>query len=111
MVRTKREGLYYTQTDVLTVDKNPMRRSSHMVQRLATPHTTGTRRSDHGLVGIPWGGPNEHAPRESVTGIPSFFQYHPVRFVDFKEQACIRKQAAQWLAECTTNARKQFYMD
>ncbi len=31
--------------------------------------------------------------------------------MDFKEQACIRKQAAQRSAERTTKARKQFYMD
>jgi hypothetical protein len=31
--------------------------------------------------------------------------------VDLKEQARIRKQAAQRLVECTTNALKQFYMD
>jgi hypothetical protein len=46
MVLTRREGLYYMHTDVLTVDKNPVHRSSHTVQRLTTPHTTGTRQSD-----------------------------------------------------------------
>jgi hypothetical protein len=47
VVLTKREGSYYTHTDILTVDKNPVRHSSHKVQCLATPHTKGTRRSDH----------------------------------------------------------------
>jgi hypothetical protein len=32
---------------------------------------------------------------QNVTGIPFTFEYHPFRFVNFKEQAHIRKQAAQ----------------
>ncbi len=126
MVLTKREGLYYTHTDVLTVDKNLVRRSSHTVQRLATPHTTGTRWSDPKFrpvskaahteselwmvwLGFPGEDQMDMLPG-NVTSIPSTFQFHPFRFVDFKEQACICicKQAVQRLAEHTTNARKQF---
>jgi hypothetical protein len=32
---------------------------------------------------------------QNVTGLSATFEYHPFRFVDFKEQARIRKQAAQ----------------
>jgi hypothetical protein len=39
------------------------------------------------------------------------FEYHPFRFIDFKEQARIRKQAAQQSAVRTTEHRKRFYMD
>jgi hypothetical protein len=47
----------------------------------------------------------------NVTGIPSVFEYHPFRFIDFKEQARIRKQAAQRSAVCTNERRKRFNMD
>ena len=30
----------------------------------------------------------------NTTGLPSVFEYHPFRFIDFKEQARIRKQVA-----------------
>ena len=47
----------------------------------------------------------------NVTGIPSEFHYHPFRFIDFKEQARIRKQAAQCTAVCTCDAGRRYYMD
>jgi hypothetical protein len=47
----------------------------------------------------------------NVTGIPSEFHYHPFRFIDFKEQARVRKQTAQRSAVRTTEAGKRFYMD
>jgi len=48
---------------------------------------------------------------QNVTGLPSTFEYHPFRFVDFKEQAHIRKQAAQRSAVRTTERGRRFYMD
>jgi hypothetical protein len=47
----------------------------------------------------------------NVTGIPSEFHYHPFRFIDFKEQARIQKQAAQRTAVCTGDAGRRYYMD
>jgi hypothetical protein len=47
----------------------------------------------------------------NVTGTPLVFEYHPFQFVDFKEQARIRKQSAHQSAERTTDTRKCFYMD
>ncbi len=47
----------------------------------------------------------------NVTGIPSEFQYHPFRFIDFKQQARIREQAAQRTAVRTLEAGKRYYMD
>jgi hypothetical protein len=47
----------------------------------------------------------------NVTKIPSVFEYHPFRFLDFKEQARIKKQVAQHTAERTTAVRKHFYTD
>jgi hypothetical protein len=47
----------------------------------------------------------------NAIGIPSVFEYHTFCFLDFKEQACIWKQAAQRSAECTTDTKKCYYMD
>jgi hypothetical protein len=41
----------------------------------------------------------------------SVFEYHPFCLLNFKQQACIRKQAAQCSAERTTDAKKRYYMD
>ena len=40
---------------------------------------------------------------QNVTGLLSTFEYHPFRSIDFKEQAYIRKQAAQRVAERITS--------
>jgi hypothetical protein len=48
---------------------------------------------------------------QNVTGLPSTFEFHPFRFVNFKEQAHICKQAAQRSAVRTQERRRQFYMD
>jgi hypothetical protein len=47
----------------------------------------------------------------NVTGIPLEFHYHPFRFIDFKEQARIRKQAAQRTAVRTGDVGRRYYMD
>ncbi len=47
----------------------------------------------------------------NVTGIPSEFHYHPFRFIDFKQQARIWKQAAQRTAVRTLEAGRRYYMD
>ena len=39
----------------------------------------------------------------NVTGLPLVFEYHPFRFINFKEQARIWKQAAQRSAVRTTD--------
>jgi hypothetical protein len=48
---------------------------------------------------------------KNVTGLSPTFNYHPFWFVDFKEQARIRKQAAQRLAVRTPERCWHFYMD
>jgi hypothetical protein len=48
---------------------------------------------------------------ENVTGLPSVFEYHPFCFINFEEQARIRKQATQRSSVCTTDCRHGFYMD
>jgi hypothetical protein len=39
------------------------------------------------------------------------FEYHPSRYINFKEQAYIRKQAAQCTAERIPTCGAEFYMD
>jgi hypothetical protein len=47
----------------------------------------------------------------NVGGVPPGFHYHPFRFIDWKEEARIQKQAALRSAERTTESRRRFYMD
>ncbi len=42
MTLDKRDGLYYTHTDVFTVDKHPLYRGAPTARRLATPPTPRT---------------------------------------------------------------------
>jgi hypothetical protein len=46
-----------------------------------------------------------------VMGIPPGFQYHPFRFIDWKEEARVQKQAAGHAVEQTSEVGRQFYMD
>ena len=47
----------------------------------------------------------------NVTGLPLVFEYHPFCFIKFKEQARIRKQAAQRSAVRTMDRRRRLYVD
>ena len=46
-----------------------------------------------------------------VTGIPPGFQYHPFRFIDWKEEARVQRQAAGRAVERTLEVGRRFYMD
>ncbi len=48
---------------------------------------------------------------QHLVGTPSVFEYHPFWFVDFKDQAYIRKQAAQRTAERIPTFLAEFFMD
>ena len=48
---------------------------------------------------------------QNTTGLPTTLDYHPFRFIDFKEQARIRKQAAQCSAVQAHERQRRFYMD
>jgi hypothetical protein len=61
-----------------------------------------------------FGSPGEHqldVLPQHVVGTPSVFKYHPFWFIDFKEQAYIRKQAAQRKAERIPTCGAEFFMD
>ena len=123
-----RDGLYYCPTDVFTVDRSPVRRHTPpAVYRVAVPPAPNTARrpsrfaptskskqveSEVWLLRL--GSPGVHqldVLPGNVTGLPSVFEYHPFRFIDFKEQARTRKQAAQRSALRTTERKRRFYMD
>ena len=127
MTLAKRDGLYYTHSDVFKVDKHPLYRGAPTARWLATPSTPRT-----------WATHNKYAPVSkaahtevelrmvcldlpgedqldmlpgNVTGIPSEFYYHPFRFINFKEQSRIQKQAAQRTGVRSSEAGKRYYMD
>jgi len=123
----KRDGLYYCPTDVFTVDRDPVRPSLPRLRRVATPSpSSGPRRSKRYVpvtrdsltesevwmlrLGSPGEDQLDMLPG-NVGGIPPSFHYHPFRFVDWKEEARIQKQAALRTAERTTETRRRFYMD
>ena len=124
---TNQDGLYYTQTDVFAVDRDPLCRVALKAHRLATPPPPKTRATHHQYTPVSMAAHTEAelwmlrlgSPGEdqldmlpgNVTGIPSEFRYHPVRFIDFKEQARIRKQAAQRTAVHTGEVGRRYYMD
>jgi hypothetical protein len=47
----------------------------------------------------------------NAVGIPSKFEWHPFRFIDFKEQARIRKQPAGRDPNKVSKRGQRFYMD
>ena len=122
------DGLYYCPTDVLTVNWLPVRRNPTMAAyRLAVPPTPtldrrpsrfSPRSKSKQIESEVWllrlGSPGVHQLNVlpgNVTGVPSVFEYHPFRYIDFKEQARTRKQAAQRSALRTTDCKQRYYMD
>jgi len=107
----------YCPTDVFTVAKDPTLPGVPTINRIVTPFIPvppsdkcGKRyypvHRDHITESKTWmlrlGSPGEDQLDllpGNVTGIPPCFQYHPFRFIDWKEEARIQKQAAQRSAE------------
>ena len=61
-----------------------------------------------------FGSPSEHqldVLPSHVIGTPLVFEYHPFRSIDFKEQAYIRKLAAQHTVEQIPTCGAEFFMD
>ena len=94
-------GLYYCDTDIYTVDRDPVRVLCHRTTvRRPDPKyipTTKARQVESEVWALRFGSPGEHqldVLPNHVDGTPSRFEYHPFRHIDFKEQAYIRKQPA-----------------
>ncbi len=110
-----RDGLYYCNLDVNTVNDAPVhvqcqRAVANAPQRTKPPHrspskftpTTRAQQVKSEVFVLCFGSPGEHQlnvlPRH-VLGTPPVFEYHPFCSIDFKEQAYIRKQPAGKTAE------------
>ena len=123
----KRDGLYYCPTDAFTLGHNHHCPTIPTIKRIAAPITPTTPRRGRRYLPVSqdrmaesevWmqrlGCPGEDQLdllHGNVTGIPPSFQYHPFRFVDWKEEARIQKQAALRSAERTTTIKRRFYLD
>ena len=121
------DGLYYCDTDVYTVDRDPVRPTCARTNALPTdtlphPHrpapkfvpTTRARQVESEVWALCFGSTGEgqlDALPKHVDGTPPVFEYHPFRHIDFKEQAYIRKQPAQKTAERLPECSSEFYMD
>jgi hypothetical protein len=122
-----RHGLYYCSTDIYTVDHNPVhvcRLRATVVTPLpnALPHRPKTkfvpvsraRQLESEVWALRFGPPGENqldVLPQHVIGTPPVFEYHPFRSIDFKEQAYIRKQAAQCTAKQIPQCRVELFMD
>ena len=98
-----KDGLYYCNTDVFTVDRDPVRPRCHRsVAPARTPPpkyipTSKARQVESEVWLLRFGSPGEHQLTvlpSNVIGTSTSFEYHPFRLIDFKEQAYIWKQAA-----------------
>ena len=103
------DGLYYCLTDVFMVDCSPVHRpGTHRIVSQPLPSTTShpsrfsptskSKQVESEVWLLCLGSPGVHqldVLPGNVTGLPLVFEYHPFRFIDFKEQARIWKQAAQ----------------
>ena len=117
-------GLYYCTSDVFTLDADPIRNFCNCTVTTRAPGvrrtpskfspTSKARQVESELWMLQFGSPGKHQldvlPLH-VVGTPPIFEYHPFHYIDFKEQAYIRKQAAQWTAECIPTHGAEFYMD
>jgi len=125
---TCRNGLYYCTTEVYTVDHDPVHARCHQTT-VDTPTplaiapsrppskfapTSKARQVGSKVWALCFGSPGEQQldvlPRH-VIGTPPVFEYHPFRSIDFKEQAYIRKQAAQQMAEHIPHCGAELFMD
>jgi hypothetical protein len=76
--------------------------------------TTKARQVESELCSLQFGSPGEHQLNilpNHVNGTPPKFEYHPFRHIDFKEQAYIRKQPANKIAERIPGCGSKLFMD
>jgi hypothetical protein len=128
-----RDGLYYCPTDVFTIEHSPVCANTFQVPAVAMvlrvigerpqsirqqpsryKPTTKERQLESEVWLLRLGSPGvdqlDNLP-QLTTSLPPVFDYHPFCFIDFKEQARIRKQAAQRSSVRTTERQRRFYMD
>jgi hypothetical protein len=121
---TCHDGLYYCNTDVYAINHNPVRVQCNRtaMNPSSTPHcpaskfppTTKARQVESKVWALHFGSPGEgqlDILPQHVKGMPPVFKYHPFWFIDFKEQAYIRKQPAKRTAERIPGCGSKFFMD
>ncbi len=118
--------MYYCPTEAFTVARDPVWGDTPIICRSVVPPMPVTQRHND-YVPVPpsrlteselWmlrlGSPGENQLNlmsGKVTGIPVGFKYHPFWHIDWKEEACIKKQNTCKSAERTMEVGRQFYMD
>ncbi len=121
-----KDGLYYCPTDVYTVNDFPPPPPTPTAFCVAAP-TPSTLRQPSRFIPTSKGklvelelwllclGSSGIQQLDklpgNVTGTPPAFDNHPFWFINFKEEAQVRKQAAQRLAVRTTERKRRFYTD
>jgi hypothetical protein len=121
---TCRDGLYYCNTDIYVVDRDPVCVQCNCTTRnpSSTPHcpaskfppTTKARQVKSKVWVLRFGSPGEgqlDILPQHVEGTPPVFEYHPFWFIDFKEQAYIRKQPEKCTAKRIPGCGFKFFMD
>ena len=116
-------GLYYCSTDAYVLNDATIQRANRIATTTKPSHlrlpsryrpTTKSKQLESELWLLRLGSPGvyqlDHLPG-NATGLPSEFDYHPFRFIDFKEQAMIRKKADQRSALRVAERKRRFYMD
>jgi hypothetical protein len=121
-----KDGLYYCPTDIYTVDECTPPPPTTSAFRVAASTSSTLRQPSRFIPTLKgklvklelWllrlGSPGVHQLDKlpgNVLGTPPDFDYHPFWFINFMEEAQVRKQAAQRLAVRTTKRKRWFYMD
>ena len=111
-----RNGLYYCCEDVLVSANH-----TPITSRPAQPILAGAKRSsiaDQYLTAELWASRLGHCSEKqlsmlpgNVHGVPSSFECHPFRYIDWKEAAKISRQAASRLAQRATTCGQRFLFD
>ncbi len=111
-----RDGLYYCPTDVFTVESDPSHCTPYKICReiVEPPPVRWCQKSympvsldrltESELWMLRLGTPGEDQLDllpSNVTGIPPTFEYHPFRYIDWKEEARVQRNKAHKLAERT----------
>jgi len=116
-------GLYYCTNEAYVLDNDCHPRINRIANTTPPTHlrlpskykpTTKSKQLESELWLLRLGSPGvyqlDHLPG-NATGLPSEFDYHPFRFIDFKEQAMVRKRAVQRSALRVAERKRRFYMD
>jgi hypothetical protein len=113
-----REDLYYCNTDIYTVDRDPVRvLCNRTTIRRPNPKfhpRNKARKIELEVWALRFGSPGEHQLDllpSHVDGTPPRFKYHPFCHINFKEQAYVRKQPAEKKAACIPGCGSEFFMD